>query len=346
MKISIHSRGPRNCRGMTLVELMVSITIGMIIVGAMSLIFANNSRTRSETERSSQKVENGRFAIDLLSGELQHAGYFAEFDPSKLTPPAAVPDPCLTTLADLQTALALQIQGVNNAATVPSCLSDVKAGTDIVVVRRASTCTGSSGCTAVAAGAPIFQASSCNDSTELGSTDVSKYFKLDTVSTAFTLRKRDCTTLAGTRRYVLRLYFVANNDKPGDGIPTLKRADLTASGGSPAFVTTSLVQGVDNLQVEYGMDADGSGDPDIYTQDPGTYGGCTAASTPTCSQRWTSVVSAKLYVLARNVDKTPGWQDTKSYNLGGTTVAASNDAYKRAVFQEVVRLVNVSGRRF
>lgn len=339
-------RTAASCRGLTLVELMVAITVGMLIVAAMSLLFANNSRTRSETERSSQKVENGRFALDQLSGELQHAGFFAEFDPTKLTAPAALPDPCSPLLADMRSGLALPIQGVNNVATVPSCLTDVKAGTDILVVRRASTCTqGSAGCTAAVAGAPLFQASSCNNSTELGSTTVSNYYRLDTAAAAFNLTKRDCTTVAPTRRYLLRFFYVANNDKPGDGIPTLKKAEMTSGSGGLTFTATSLVQGVENLQIDYGMDTDNDGAPDVYTADPGSYGGC-ATTSPSCPARWISVVSAKVYVLARNIDQSPGWQDTKVYNLGSTTVPAANDAYKRSVFQEVVRVVNVSARRF
>ena len=69
-------------RGMSLVELLVAIGIGTLIVAAMALLFANNSRSRSETERASRKIENGRYAVEVLRGELYHAGYLAEFDPS------------------------------------------------------------------------------------------------------------------------------------------------------------------------------------------------------------------------------------------------------------------------
>ncbi len=141
-------------RGMSLIELMIAISIGTLIVAAMALLFASNSRSRSETERTGHNIENGRYAIEVLRGELHHAGYFAEFDPRALTLPVTKPDPCLTDLASLRTAMPLHIQGYTTmAAGTLSCLTDVKVGTDAFVTRRASGCTvanpAATGCTAL-----------------------------------------------------------------------------------------------------------------------------------------------------------------------------------------------------
>lgn len=342
-------------RGMSLVELLVAITIGMLIVTAMSLLFANSSRSRSETERSSVNIENGRYAMDLLRGELQLAGYFAEFDPrEKLTSAmltAAVPDPCATTVAALNASMALHIQGYDTmAASTLSCLTDVKVGTDAFVVRRASGCTAvplAAGCTNLQANAPAFQASSCGNATELGNSDVNVHYRLNTDLSQLTLRKRNCTTVADTRRYLVRIYYVANNDRAGDGIPTLKVAELGAGG----FSASSLVQGVENLQLEYGLDTDENGDADVYTSNPGLYLGCTTASSPSCVGHWASVVSVKAFVLSRSIDQSPGYVDTNTYVLGrkfngdANSFSSLEAGYKRKVFQEVIRLQNPAGRR-
>ena len=347
-------------RGLSLVELLVAIGIGTLIVAAMALLFANNSRSRTETERASRKIENGRYAMEVLRGELSHAGYFAEFDPTPLTlpPPAPAPglpatkpDPCATDLASLRAALGVHIQGYDNmAANTLSCVNDVKVGTDAVVIRRASSCVvGSPGCTALAAGSPAFQASSCNNAMELGSGVVTTKFKLDTDTAALTLTKRNCATAADVRRYVLRIYYIANNDVAGDGIPTLKFTELRAGG----FSATSLVQGIENLQLEYGLDTDltPNGDANIYTANPDLYLGCTAATAPTCVGHWVSVVSAKVFMLSRNVEPVAGYTDTNKYILGRKADGTPNElssleaGYKRKAFQEVVRLQNPSGRR-
>lgn len=338
---------------MSLVELLVAIGIGALIVAAMALLFANNSRSRSETERASRKIENGRYALEVLRGELYHAGYLAELDPQGLAMPAAKPDPCATDLASLRAALGVHIQGYDNlAAATLSCLTDVKVGTDAVVIRRASACTVlnpvTAGCTSLAANAPAFQASSCGGPLELGSANKTAHYKLDTTPSNLTLTRRDCTALAGVRRYVLRIYYVANNDVAGDGIPTLKYREL----GAGAFNDpVSLVQGIENLQLEYGLDTDANGDADVYTADPDLYLACNSTTTPTCVGHWTSVVSTKVFLLSRSVDPSPGHNDTNSYVLGRKANGAPNTftglpaKYKRSVFQEVIRLQNPSGRR-
>jgi type IV pilus assembly protein PilW len=59
----------------------------------------------------------------------------------------------------------------------------------------------------------------------------------------------------------------------------------------------------------------------------------------------TNAVALKVHVLARNVQPTQGYTDTKSYQLGSVAVPAANDAFKRHVYSTSVRLTNVSMRR-
>lgn len=349
--------GRRSSRGFSLVELMVTIAIGMLIVASMAILLSNNSQSRTETEKTSQKIENGRYAIEALAGEIQNAGYYAEFDPRNLTMPASKPDACATAAADIAAAMRLHVQGYNDVtSSTLSCLTDVKAGTDVLVVRRASGCVAGVGdCAAVGTGNLAFQASSCGASGELGSATVTDHFKLSATTSTFTLTKYDCTTVAEIRRFHVRIYYVANNDRAGDGIPTLKRAELT----NGAFAAISLVQGVENLQIEYGLDllpsalADGAAD--VYTPAPDLYNTCAAAA---CVQNWASVVTAKISVLTRNREVTAGHVDNKTYVLGrnadgtnaasGTdkTVGPVGDAYKRSTFQSLVRFYGPAGRTY
>lgn len=345
----------RRARGLSLVELMISITLGMLIIAALALLLSNSSRSRGEMERVSQRIDNGRYAIELMTGEIQNAGYFAEFDPRQLNLPATKPDPCLTSAAELAAALRLHVQGYNDVAGgVLSCLADVRPGTDVIVVRRASGCiAGASGCAALGSGDFAFQASSCNSGSELGSSSVSAYYALTTSPAALTRTRKDCATPADIRRYLIRIYFVAANDKAGDGIPTLKRAELAAG----AWRTASLVQGIENMQIEYGLDTLPDGSAEVYTPAPDSYLACTDSSSPSCVQHWASVVTARITLLSRNTEPSPGFADSKVYTLGrnadgadgssgtGKTLGPFNDAFKRNVFQTVIRFQNASGRR-
>jgi type IV pilus assembly protein PilW len=58
----------RRCGGAGLVELMVGITLGLL-AAAIATLFANNSAP-NEIERTSQQIENGRFALQLLRDDI------------------------------------------------------------------------------------------------------------------------------------------------------------------------------------------------------------------------------------------------------------------------------------
>ena len=374
-------------RGFSLIELMIAITLGLLIMTGLVSIFVKNSQARTEIEKSNRQLESGRYAISLLTDDLRMAGFLASFNPYTSiilpnNPPLgpdpvsgaaamAMPDPCITsvTAADpnnLRSTFFFHVQGYDNAATIPTCLSDVRAGTDILVIRRVSTCvtgpTLEAGCDPVVNGAPYFQASNCYQATELaintggpaGVWDYRAYFRLGTdTSTAF-MDRRPLSCAAGTqadyRRYLTHIYFVANNNASGDGIPTLKMAELGASG----FTIVPLVEGIEAIQFEYGVDADNNGSVDGYSADPNlpSCGLPTAntLSTPLC---WLRTYAVKINLLARNVDKSAGWTDNKVYTLGMKADGTPNlfpasgtygDMYKRHAYSAMVRLDNPSGR--
>lgn len=340
--------------GFSLVELMVAIAIGMLIVAGLTGIFVNNSQARSEIEKANRQIENGRYAMQMITEDLRLAGFYGEFDPTAITtPPVTKPDPCLTTPADLKTALPLHVQGYDNASSSTlSCLSDVRTGTDILVIRRTSTCVaGSANCDAESAGTPYFQASLCNNATELGSSSVSDFYGLDSDTGNLTRRKRDCTTLADKRRYLVHIYFIANNDKSSDGIPTLKRAELGSGGSAPSFSIVPLVEGVENLQIEYGIDSTCDATPDAYSANIDSYAPTYTAPCTAPALNWQNVISAKVNLLARNTEVSAGYTDAKTYSLGlkadgsANTVGPFNDNIKRHVYQAVVRMNNPAGRK-
>ena len=80
--------------GFSLVELMVSMAIGLMLLATLLVVFANASSARGELERSSRQIENGRYAVELLSDDLRVAGYYGEVNVGALAAPAALPDPC------------------------------------------------------------------------------------------------------------------------------------------------------------------------------------------------------------------------------------------------------------
>jgi type IV pilus assembly protein PilW len=58
-----------------------------------------------------------------------------------------------------------------------------------------------------------------------------------------------------------------------------------------------------------------------------------------------NAVEAKIYVLVRSRDATPGYTSSNTYNLGSLTLGPFSDGYKRHLFTSSATLMNVSRRR-
>ena len=67
---------PQQQRGVTLVELMVSLVIGLIIMVGVTQIFVANRETYSIQESLGKLQENGQYAINFLVRELRQTGYY------------------------------------------------------------------------------------------------------------------------------------------------------------------------------------------------------------------------------------------------------------------------------
>ena len=328
--------------GVSLVELMVAVTISLLVLTALSAVFLSTTKSRNEMQKSTQQQESGRYASELIADNVKMAGYLAEFDATPLTTPAALPAPCATTRADLLAAMPLHVQGVNDISTALGCTPDIKTGTDVLVVRRASTCAVTdAGCDGFLAGAYHFQASLCTPNDGSGAElahavnndadYATYYFAFSNTQADFTRRKTSCnaTDYANVYRYLVHIYYVANNNQAGDGIPTLKRAEL----GAGSFTVVPLVDGIENMQIQYGVDTNNDGIPNSYTSSPAT------------TADWRNTMAVTVHLLARNTTSTQGYSDNHSYTLGDKTVAATSDGYKRHVYSTTIQTVNPSWRR-
>lgn len=311
-------------RGTTLVELMVAITLGMLIMAALLALYVNITRTNSEMSKSNRQIENGRFAIQVLHNDLVHAGYWGSVRPAA---PTAIPDPCADAAswdaAYKANLLAIPVQGFADGSTLSGCgVSGVLDESDVLVVSHANTCIfGAAGCEGNADTGPHLQVSSC-------STAVPAEAPYVIDSASFPLRDKDCATIAERRKIVTTAYYLAESN----GQPTLMRAAFN----NGAFSTPQpLVEGIEALRFEYGIDTNGDGSPD------GAYVACN----PCNLAQLPNIVAVKLHVLARNLDTTPGHADDKTYQLGPDSFGPFDDGYKRHVFSTTVRLVNPSGRR-
>ena len=331
VRTGVSARHPQ--RGLSLIELMIALTIGMLIMAALGALMLSITRNNSELAKANAQIENGRFAIQLLQNDLVHAGFWGGVTPKI---PSAIPDPCLAVAGWDATykanMLGVPVMGYSSSSIVSSstCTTGTPApisqtpqtNSDVLVVRHANTCVTGVGCdgdtTANPDKGPHIQVSRCTTSSE-------KAYLIEIDADDLTLTNKDCAAPAAARKVVSNIYYVKDN--------TLMRSALVDG----AYQTQPLIEGIEALRFEYGIDSTGDGSPD------GLYVPCD----PCALAQLANVVAVKVHVLARNLEATPGYKDSKTYQLGATsyTVPTADAGFKRHVFSTTVRLVNPSGRR-
>ena len=151
-----------------------------------------------------------------------------------------------------------------------------------------------------------------------------------------------------------------NTDDNGNPIPTLKRLELTVVNGNRQFKEVPLVEGIDNLQLDYAIDRDLDGAPDstsIYRNSDNTY-----LAAPGLTD-WNNVMVVRVNILSRNLERpnneatgafcrstNPPPQCSTVYYLGlngnvGPFTDDVNGGYKRHVYTQSVLVVNPVKRR-
>jgi len=324
--------GQRRQRGVTLVELMVGLTLGLVVSASLLMLFANASAHGQDVARAGMQIENGRYVSELLREDLRLAGFYGE------TSVAAAlytqPDPCSVApvgWGGTPLTLPTSVQGYTPANAL-ACLANRKAGTDALVVRRVGV-TAIDPATIPAANTQYYvQYSFC----VLDVATPRLVFSNDRA--AFTLRNRACTGVNVARPYVSRIYYVADCNVcagGGDGIPTLKRVELVGT----QLTTTALAEGIDALRIEYGFDTNADGSPDSYLATLGALG---------ATATWSNVVSLKVHFVTRSLDKAVGSNlaTAQEFELGGTAVISTvADGYTRRAYSSAIRLVNPSSAR-
>jgi prepilin-type N-terminal cleavage/methylation domain-containing protein len=73
----MHRRIHKRTAGFTLIEMMVSITIGMIVIASVTGTFTAQTRQNAAEEQVSQMHQNVRGALDMITRDLMQAGYKA-----------------------------------------------------------------------------------------------------------------------------------------------------------------------------------------------------------------------------------------------------------------------------
>lgn len=312
----------RAAAGFSLIEMMVAMAIGVVILLAVSEVFINNSRTRTEIENTSRQIENGRYAMQLLESELANAGFFGEAEGQAF--PTTPTRRCPRTEDHLRDAMGVPVYGQNNisSSSAPACVSNYKSGNGFVAIRRSSTCAvGSPDCDTFKTNHFYAQVSAC-------ATSNPGQVLVKNTQSALAAMTRKCvaSVKAPIYQFLSRLYYINSSD-------TLSVAELgvPASTAAASYSVTPLVDGIERLQFQYGLDSSGDGEVDVF-------------KSALADGEWDDVVAVRIWLVARNLEATPGYTDDRSYVLAGQTYKPGG-SFKRQLYTSTVRLNNLAGRR-
>lgn len=346
-------------RGLSLIEALISLTIGLFIVGALITYFVSGNRNYFQDREQSLMQENARYALKQLSDDIAMLGFFGH----SINPPVSIaatitPDnDCLRTgaswpLGGTRLALLDHVAAEEQFSCIAS--GSLKAGTQVLAVNRAE-------------GRASTDVSSSDDAGNV-------FIRTSPTEAGTLLVAPDASAILGGEywRYISHIYYIV--DEPTeDGLSTIpvlhrKTLRLDPDDGLGMHDTPGgIARGIEHIYVEFGVDIDP--DPPPTGGEEGEEGGEGAEEgeeppdeigfIPGClpdgmanfytedvsdPARFGAAITARIYVLARSRAAITGYNDNKSYNIGDASFAGDN--YYRRVFVTTVRLRNQFSRYY
>lgn len=291
-------------RGLSLIELMISITLGLILLTGVMQVFLSSKNVYTSQQALSRVQETGRLAIDFMARDIRMAGYTG--CASRVA--GMVVTNTLDDSANYSYNFEEAIRGYKAPITVttPATLSPVaRTGTDLLVIRGATgsgaeiTDNNSSAelkikVTSVEAGAcpngngdrisglckaDILFVSDCSKARVFQATNI-----VEASGNVVHSGKNDSTVVPGNDISSWGGSAAPDEEKFGPGSEILKASTITyyiASGAAdtagtaiPSLwqkensVTTELLEGVEQMSITYGEDTSTNADflPDEYRE--------------------------------------------------------------------------------
>lgn len=296
----------RRQRGVSLIELLVAVTLGLIIVAGLVQVLIANRKAYQIQQGNNFLQQNLRFASDRLGWSIRMADFWGGIkaqDVQGLLGTGSGASGCDATwvVAGKPGATGGGLFGYDGKSTFPvsGCVakSDYVAGSDVLVVRYVDT----DACD-VADSATEVVTNTCSPSSHYLVTNVGQQASL--------FKGTTITSLSGTtRRYVypyrVEMYYLQPCSNRGNGCtassddgmpqPTLMRMRLTENQG---MVREPLVDGIEQLQFEYGVANIDPANADSANQ-VAQYKSASAMS----ATDWQHVLSVRINMVARSRER-------------------------------------------
>lgn len=312
--------------GITLIELMVALAIGsFLMIGAVQ-IYSQSRQAFVVNESIARVQETAQFAMDTIEADLRMASNWGRNsrglsvegraligDPN----PSGVPLPATDCAANWTLDLALPIDGSNNAYTLAcAATGGSQANSDVITIRRASV-------NAVPLEAGRLQIQTTRIQGQI--------FADGVIPAGYT------PVNSATHNLIVTSYYVSPSSTLINGVPTLRRHRLIGGGaGGPRIVDEEVAPGVENLQLQLGVDVDQDNTVDRYVN-PGDpiYNPNAVGYVPGAR-----VITARIWLIVRSVGIEAGIRDSNDYEPGDIDLGVQNDSFRRMQVSKTILLRN------
>jgi type IV pilus assembly protein PilW len=320
--------------GLSLIELLVAVTIGLVLIFGATQVYVDSRNMYAVNESTARLQETTRYAISVLEPDIRMANYWGLVKGANIISGSAA-QVAAGGGAAAQSALggvaasdcgtnfgldlANYIEGTNDSYThtgVCAPFGTAMPYADTVTVRRAATVLDN----ALVGTGPL----------RICSTRTSGMLVTDSTS---------CTGVpldAQINDLIVHLFYVDQNSSQA-GVPSLLRNNLQWP-MTPTFKDDEIVQGVEDLQIQYGVDPTGgftaTGGAATQYLDAGT-----ALTNLLSGAAPAQIVSVRIWILARSDTPEGGFSDDKVYEYGdrlqsnGTTGDLTNAADINKAYQ-------------
>lgn len=368
---SLRKSSSRHQMGLSVVELLVSLAIGMAVIAGSIQVVVSSKRSFMDQDEVTFIQTNARFALDLISKDIRMAGYLGCATQNSVQTANSIAD-------DAGGYISLHgLRGFEGSTTTSSFLADFQAkatvGTDAVLIRRAAdsgemdvgkhvaaaatihlwdTHNYKEGSTLMIADAScrnvgIFQVSGpnglpanhINHNVGSGTKNCTKIVKGNFVCSA-SCKAVSCggygtaTGSYGPGSKVME--FVSNAYYIGEssvmpGMPALRRQVFNAD-GAPSTSSEEIALGVEDMEILYGVDSNGDGDVDQSRQaDQMDLDGNGTVT----DEEWDQVLNVKISLVFRS--QAPVLANAEKRTLAGKDY---EDRFMRQAVNSTIRIRN------
>ena len=311
--------------GLTLIEMMVALAIGAVLIIGAITVYTLSRQSYMMNESNAKVQDTATFAMDAIEADLRMASNWgltsrglaingrstvSEANPDGI---AGIPTVCGE---DWVLDLAIPVEGDNNSYSLPCpTAATLQPDSDHVIVRRATVDP-----QPLEEGRPQIQTSRNGGQIFSDGEMPDGYADAD----------------SATHNLLVSSYYVANDSDLIPGVPTLRRRVIRMNGGAMRIVDEEVAPGVENLQIQFGIDVDQDNSVDRYVNPgDGIYDPADPLYVP-----GSRVITARVWLVVRGIDREAGLVDDRTYAPGDVNLGRFSDQYRRMQVSKTILLRN------